>query len=100
VRPEEFERIRIDYHRALQEAFFSEWEIEGTRIHRVGPGDSLWVLSTRRLKVPIWLLRQYNPDVDLEALSTGTKLTVPLLRQRVEESSRSEEVLERTAATS
>jgi hypothetical protein len=30
----------------------------------------------------------------------GTKLTVPLLRQRVEESSRSDEVLERTAATS
>jgi membrane-bound lytic murein transglycosylase D len=100
VRPEEFERIRIDYHRALQEEFFSEWEIEGTRVHRVGPGDSLWVLSTRRLKVPIWLLRQYNPDVDLEALSMGTKLTVPLLRQRGEESSRSDETLERTAATS
>ena len=28
----------------------AQWEIEGTKVHRVGPGDSLWVLSTRRLK--------------------------------------------------
>jgi membrane-bound lytic murein transglycosylase D len=98
TRPEDFERVRIEYHRALQEEFFAEWEIEGTKVHRVGPGDSLWVLSTRRLKVPIWLLRQYNPDVDLEALSTGTPLTVPQLRQRAEESSRVDSPLGRGSA--
>jgi membrane-bound lytic murein transglycosylase D len=81
-RPEDFERIRIEYHRSLQEEFFAEWEIEGTLVHRVGAGDSLWLLSTRRFDVPIWLLRQYNPDVDLNALSTGTPLTIPTLRQR------------------
>jgi membrane-bound lytic murein transglycosylase D len=81
-RPEDFELVRIEYHRSLQEEFFAEWEIEGTLIHRVGPGDSLWLLSTRRFDVPIWLLRQYNPDVDLNALSTGTPLTIPTLRQR------------------
>jgi membrane-bound lytic murein transglycosylase D len=81
-RPEDFERVRIEYHRSLQEEFFAEWEIEGTLIHRVGPGDSLWLLSTRRFDVPIWLLRQYNPDVDLNALSTGTPLTIPTLRHR------------------
>ncbi len=82
VNPEDFERIRIEYHRSLQEEFFAEWKIEGTLIHRVGPGDSLWILSTRRFDVPIWLLRQYNPDVNLDALSAGTTLTVPKLRQR------------------
>jgi len=81
-KPEDFERVRIEYHRALQEEFFAEWEIEGTLVHRVGPGDSLWLLSTRRFDVPIWLLRQYNPDVDLNALSAGTPLTIPTLRQR------------------
>jgi membrane-bound lytic murein transglycosylase D len=95
TRPEDFERVRVEYHRALQEEFFARWEIEGTKVHRVGPGDSLWVLSTRRLKVPIWLLRQYNPDADLEALSMGTPLTVPQLRERTEESSRLEAPLER-----
>ncbi len=85
-RPEDFERVRVEYHRALQEEFFTRWEIEGTMIHRVGPGDSLWVLSKRRFDVPIWLLRQYNPDVDLNALSAGTRLTIPTLRQRNQES--------------
>ena len=82
VSPHVFERVRIEYHRSLQEEFFAEWEIEGTVVHRVGPGDSLWVLSTRRYDVPIWLLRLYNPDVNLDALTAGTPLIVPKLRQR------------------
>lgn len=82
VSPDAFERIRVEYHRSLQEEFFARWEIEGTVTHQVGRGDSLWVLSTRRYDVPIWLLRQYNPDVDLDALSKGMKLTIPKLRQR------------------
>ncbi|MBK7950366.1 MAG: LysM peptidoglycan-binding domain-containing protein [Deltaproteobacteria bacterium] len=87
VPPADFERIRTEYHRKLQEAFFAEWEIEGTSIHKVGPGDSIWSLSTRRFAVPIWLLRQYNPDVDLDSLSAGTQITVPKLRQRAAETS-------------
>jgi membrane-bound lytic murein transglycosylase D len=82
IRPEEFERVRVEYHRVLQEDFFATWEIAGTTVHRVSSGESLWILSTRRFDVPVWLLRQYNPDVDLEALSTGTELTIPKLRQR------------------
>jgi membrane-bound lytic murein transglycosylase D len=87
VGPDAFERVRVEYHRALQEEFFAQWEIEGTSLHRVGPGDSLWTLSRRRFDVPIWLLRQYNPDVNLEALSRGTKLTIPKLRQRTDDTS-------------
>ena len=87
TRPEDFERVRVEYHRALQEDFFARWEIEGTAIHRVGPGDSLWILSKRKFDIPIWLLRQYNPDVDLDALSAGSKLTIPKLRERGVETS-------------
>ncbi|MCA9505770.1 MAG: LysM peptidoglycan-binding domain-containing protein [Spirochaetaceae bacterium] len=96
VRPEEFERIRVEFHRLVQEEFFAVWEIDGTVEHRVGPGDSLWVLSTRRFDVPIWLLRQYNPDVDLDALSAGMVLTVPKLRQRSAERDAGR-IVERTA---
>jgi len=96
VPPRDFERVRVEYHRELQEEFFSQWEIEGTSVHKVGPGDSIWSLSTRRFEVPIWLLRQYNPDVDLDSLSAGTQITVPKLRQRGAETSARE--LARTAA--
>ena len=82
VDPADFERQRLDYHRTLQETFFSEWEIAGTESHELRRGDSLWVLSHRRFNVPIWLLQQYNPDVDFEASTVGTRITVPLLRRR------------------
>jgi membrane-bound lytic murein transglycosylase D len=98
VTPEDFERIRVEYHRSLQSDFFAEWEIEGTLIHRVGPGDSLWVLSTRRFDVPIWLLRQYNPDLDFDALSAGTQLTIPKLRQRGSETSAADSLARNSAA--
>jgi len=80
--PEAFESQRIAYHRGIQESFFDEWEIDGVDTHRVRPGDSAWILSHRRFDVPLWLLRQYNPDLDFDALTVGTKLTVPRLKKR------------------
>ena len=43
-------------------------EIAGTEIHKMRRGDSLWVLTHRKFNVPLWLLRQYNPDLDFEAV--------------------------------
>jgi membrane-bound lytic murein transglycosylase D len=82
VTPAVFEERRLEYHRAMQENFFSEWEIAGTEIHKMRRGDSLWVLTHRKFNVPLWLLRQYNPDLDFEALNAGTSITVPLLKRR------------------
>ncbi len=76
----EFERRRGAYHRALQEEFFARYEIAGTRVHVMRRGDSLWQLSQRRYRVPVWLLRQYNPDLDFTALHAGTRLTIPLVQ--------------------
>jgi membrane-bound lytic murein transglycosylase D len=80
VSPGEFERRRREYHEGLQAEFFERYEIAGTRIHVMRRGDSLWELSRRRYGVPLWLLRQYNPDVDFGALSAGTKLNIPILQ--------------------
>lgn len=80
--PAEFERQRLDYHKSIQEEFFVEWEISGTESHSLRRGDSLWVLSHRRFNVPLWLLRQYNPDVNFESPSAGTAITVPVLKRR------------------
>jgi membrane-bound lytic murein transglycosylase D len=37
------------------------------------------VLAQQRYNIPIWLLRQYNPDVDLGAVKPGTRLVIPTL---------------------
>ncbi|MCH2186157.1 LysM peptidoglycan-binding domain-containing protein, partial [Myxococcota bacterium] len=82
IRPQEFERHRLEYHQGIQEDFFSEWEISGTEFHRLERGDSLWGLSHRRFNVPLWLLRQYNPDVNFESPPEGARITVPVLKRR------------------
>ncbi|MGD8832709.1 MAG: transglycosylase SLT domain-containing protein [Pseudomonadales bacterium] len=76
-----FELQRREFHRLLQEDFFTSYRITGTRTLAVKPGDSLWKLSLRFGDVPIWLLRQYNPDVDFVALRPGTPLIVPMVER-------------------
>ncbi len=77
--PPQFEHRRLDYHRGLQEAFFQRFRIAGTETHLVRRGESLWVLARRTFKIPIWLLRQYNPDLDFDSVKIGVSVTVPKL---------------------
>ena len=80
VSPEEFERRRIAYHRQHQEQFFSSHRIEDVEDHVIRRGESLWVLAQRTYNVPVWLLRQYNPDLDLDRVRPGTVVKFPRLR--------------------
>ena len=80
VPPDEFERRRVAYHRQLQERFFSDHRIENVDDHVVRSGESLWVLAQRTYKVPVWLLRQYNPDLDLDRVAPGTIVKFPRLK--------------------
>ena len=84
VTPEEFERRRLEYHRTLQDEFFSAFEVTGTETHVLRKGETLWYLAERKYQVPLWLLRQYNPDLDFSALSPGSSMVVPLIEPRVD----------------
>jgi membrane-bound lytic murein transglycosylase D len=79
VSRDEFEAKRQLYHRQLQEAFFAQFRIKGNDTHVVRSGESIWVLAQQRYNIPIWLLRQYNPDLDLGSVRPGTKLVIPLV---------------------
>ena len=77
--PEQFESARLSYHQGIQELFFSTHRIVGTNEHIVKPGESIWVLAERRYNVPVWLLRQYNPDLDLAMVKPSTRVVIPVL---------------------
>lgn len=83
VSPQAFVAKRLAYHRALEQRYFAAHRILGTKIHLVRPGESLWSLTTHYADVPIWLLEQYNPDLDFSDMRAGTHVVVP----RVEEDS-------------
>ena len=75
-----FEQRRIDYQQNTQEAFFSSYRITETVEHVIRPGDSLWILARRRYQVPVWLLRQFNPDLDFDRIKPGMVVKFPSLR--------------------
>ena len=82
VTPEVFEQRRLEYHQALQEEFFDAFEVTGTAQHVLRKGETLWYLARRQYEVPMWLLVQYNPDLDFGSLSPGTPLVIPVLEAR------------------
>jgi membrane-bound lytic murein transglycosylase D len=76
----EFERRRVAYQEHLQEAFFLAHQIADIKNHVIRTGESVWVLAQRTYDVPVWLLRQYNPDLDLDRVAPGTVVKFPELR--------------------
>ncbi|MEN8176116.1 MAG: transglycosylase SLT domain-containing protein [Pseudomonadota bacterium] len=62
-----FEQQRIAYHQALQLDYFRRHRIAGILEHAIVNGDNLWLL-VQQYRIPLWLLRQYNPDIDVDTV--------------------------------
>ncbi len=73
----QFVEARREYHRQLQETFFAGHRIAGTLTYAVKRGDSLWTIVQQHDELPVWLVAQYNPDVDFHDIRPGTTLTLP-----------------------
>lgn len=79
VNAERFESLRTQYHRQQQDTFFRNNTITGVTEHEVRSGESVWILALRQYDVPVWLFRQYNPELDLDNVRRGTRLNFPVL---------------------
>ena len=74
-----FEDRRVAFHRAQQDRFFRSNIISGITQHVISAGESIWILSLRKYNVPIWLFRQYNPELDLHKVRPGITVSFPVL---------------------
>ena len=74
-----FENLRVAYHRNQQDSFFRRHVITGVTEHTIRSGESIWILSLRKYKVPVWLFRQYNPGLDLHRVTPGTTVRFPTM---------------------
>lgn len=77
VSADQFATARRDYHRQLQDEFFATHKIAETETYAVKRGDSLWIIAQQHGDLPVWLISQYNPDVDLGDMRPGTTITLP-----------------------
>lgn len=73
----QFEAARRDYHRQLQESFFATHRISGTENYVVKKGESLWIIAQQHADLPVWLVAEYNPDVDFGEVRPGTTIALP-----------------------
>ena len=77
VSHEEFEQKRREYHQTLQASYFASNRIVGTEVYIARKGDSMWTITQKFAQLPIWLLQQYNPDLDFADLRPGTQVVMP-----------------------
>ncbi|MDB6083380.1 MAG: hypothetical protein JWN43_1261 [Gammaproteobacteria bacterium] len=73
----QFEESRREYHRRLQETYFAGHRIAGTETYAVKHGDSMWTIAQQHADLPLWLMAQYNPDVNFNDMRPGTTITLP-----------------------
>lgn len=76
-----FEQQRRQFHRDLQASYFQNWRIIETEQHSIRRGLS--GESGQERSVPMWLFRQYNPEVDAGRIQIGQVVVFPIV-ERVE----------------
>lgn len=81
---QEFEEKRYEYHKEFEEDFLSAYKIDTVREYKVRSGDTIWSLCKQTFDLPFWLIRKYNPDVDLQHLKPYQTITVPIVEKRGE----------------
>ena len=82
VSQDAFEAKRVAFQQETQEAFFQAFDVTGVEHHVVEPGESLWQLALQDFRVPVWLVRQYNPDLDLDRVAPDMVVNFPVLRPK------------------
>jgi len=71
-----FESRRVEYHRKIEANYFATHRLVGVARHAMQAGDTLWTL-TQKGQIPVWLLRQYNPDIDFSTVRVGSSVNLP-----------------------
>jgi membrane-bound lytic murein transglycosylase D len=79
VNQSEFELRRRQFHIAQQENFFRNYRIQDVDRHQVAANENIDTLARQRYSVPLWLLRQYNPGLDLGRVRIGQEVVFPVL---------------------
>ena len=75
----EFELKRRQYHLEEQQEFFRQFRIENLDEYKVSANDNIGNLARRKYSVPMWLLQQYNPDLNFRQVQIGQTVVFPVL---------------------
>jgi membrane-bound lytic murein transglycosylase D len=74
---EEFQRIRLEYHMALEEDFYAGFRVKSEPKVKVQRGANIWQLLEGENSPPLWLVKKYNPEIKLENLMPDQEIIIP-----------------------
>lgn len=75
---EEFEQRRLEYHKGIEEDFYSSYSVDGAKVYTLKRGESIWYLCYKKFDIPLWLLRKYNSGLDFNSLHPGQEVYIPI----------------------
>jgi membrane-bound lytic murein transglycosylase D len=81
--PEKFEERRQEYHKAIQEDFFNNYDISKLTIRSVEKGETLWEICNDHYTIPLWLLSSYNSEKNITALAVGEPIIIPVISPKI-----------------
>ncbi len=81
ISKEQFEEKRFEYHKEIEEDFFSSYKIDEVQTYHVKAGDNIWTICRETFEVPFWLVRKYNPQLDFNELRPAQQIMIPVVTQ-------------------
>jgi membrane-bound lytic murein transglycosylase D len=75
-----FVQKRREFHERLQARYFASWRVRDMEQYSIRQSDLLMRLAQQR-DIPLWLFRQYNPNVDLSSVKVGQVVVFPVVER-------------------
>jgi hypothetical protein len=80
----QFEERRMAYRKGRLAKYLSKrGGVDKVIDHRVRGGETVLGIARGHGRLPLWVMRHYNPDRDLDRLSIGDTVRVPVTNDRV-----------------
>lgn len=80
ITPYEFEEKRNEFHKGIEEDFFSTYQVDKTITVNLNKGQNLWDLCNS--DIPCWLLKKYNPDKEFQRVDMDDNIIIPVVSKR------------------
>ncbi len=78
----DFEKKRAAHHKNLHAIFFDTWRVSDTQNYSIKKSDLVLNLARERA-IPMWLFKQYNPEVDSSDVKVGQVVVFPVVEKIV-----------------
>lgn len=75
-----FEERRYEFHKEMEEDFFTAYKVTGVQSYTIKRGDNIWTICHDKLDLPFWLIKKYNPGMAFSNLQPRQRLLFPAVQ--------------------